>query len=116
MNEDVRASEVWVMRQAERLSALMLSDPTCEAMPAYVKSPDALALVMAGAWNLPCFRELAERLQARHRANEHAGLRTSACEACGWFDGAVYQARTGRQFTQDFPELFQRAAPPSEQE
>jgi hypothetical protein len=101
MTDDVKESEAWIMRQAERLSALMVADERNAAIPAYAKTAGALALVMAGAWNLPCLRSLAERLQAEHRV-EHGGVRSTECEACGYFDGAVYQAVNGRQFVDDW--------------
>lgn len=114
MNEDIRQSEAWVIRQAERLSPLLRADQKAAGMPDYLFSVDALAVLLAGTWRLPCYRELAERVQREHRNAKHAGLRTDQCEACGWFDGAAYAAVTGREFVDDFPELFnQRTDNPS---
>jgi hypothetical protein len=102
----IRESETWVMKQAERLAEVMRDDPRNAKVPAYSLSVNALAVLLAGAWNLPCYRMLAERVQLEHRQAEHGGGRSNACEACGWFDGAAYKAVTGHEFIHDFPELF----------
>lgn len=115
MNEDVRESEQWAWRNADLLSVVMKADSRNAPLPDYIKEPPALAVTLAGAFSLPCYRMLAERVQAEHRAAHHGGGRSQDCEACGYFDGAVYKATTGREFTQDFPELFTHASavPPS---
>ena len=106
MQAEIRESEVWALREGGRLSELMRNDVRNAGMPEYATSIPALAVLMAGAFNLPCYRMLAERVQLEHRHSEHGGGRSTDCEACGWFDGAVYKATTGREFVDDFPELF----------
>ncbi len=66
------------------------------AQPAYVTSYEGMLALLANFKNRP---NLVEEARNNHRADQHD---SESCEACGWFDAAVYQARTGRQLAHDF--------------
>lgn len=100
MSDDVKESEVWVMRQAAALSSSMILDPRNAKIPGWALTVDALALVMAGAFLLPCYRQLADRLRDKHR-EEHDGSASDQYEECGYYEAAAYAAQTGRQLVDD---------------
>ena len=73
-----------------------------EQPTSFIYKPEIAMLLLSGAFNLPDFRMLAERLRCEHR-QQHGGLSLTECEECGFLDAAVYQAQTGgRSLATDF--------------
>jgi hypothetical protein len=101
---EIDASERWVLRQAEALSKVMLMDARNHSIvPDFAMQPMALAVLLAGASKLPCFRQLAERARQEHQATAgHIAGADRMCTACGWFEAAVYESVTGRSLRADW--------------
>lgn len=70
-------------------------------IPSFYISELAIRLLLANLANVPV--GIFERARDEHRTAEHGGENGGdQCEACGYLDAALYQAKTGRHLAVDF--------------
>ena len=107
----IRDSEAWAVRQAQALSGVMLLDPRNAHIPSWSMTVNALAVLLAGAYLCPAFRQIAERVRQEHRDDAHAGQPSDQCEECGYYEAAYYNAISGKQLADTFLEPKSKEAP-----
>lgn len=85
------------------LSRYLRANPLLKELPAYMTSPEAIETMVAGAQQTTGFLRIAEVNRQKHRDSQHGGFSGGeACEECGFYEAAVYDAQTGgRSLTHD---------------